>query len=166
MPGAEPMGDAIIGQGINSIEGKAFEVPTHTAINRRDRKSIDATYIAQNAPAEEISNIRRLSVDESSQDEKDDNSEDKIIITGADAAEHLLPMRDDHDSSLTFRGLFLATGLSAFQAVMYQIYMVSSQFCASLPCIRLMCHAVQTNARHHPGHFHCPHRVLPRQRLG
>ena len=125
MPGFEPQGDSIIGQGLNPIEGKAFEVPTHTAINEKNRASIDATYIAQNAPAEEISNIRKLSIAASnSDDEKDNNSEDKIIVTGADAAQHLLPMRDDHDSSLTFRGMVLATGLSAFQAVMYQIYLV------------------------------------------
>lgn len=161
MPGAEPLGDAIIGQGINSIEGKAFEVPTHTAINKRDRASIDATYIGQNAPAEEISNIRRLSVDEYSHNEKDDNSEDKIIVTGADAAEHLLPMRDDHDSSLTFRGLFLATGLSAFQAVMYQIYMVSLHLILMHRSTANPC-TVQTHARYHPRHLHRSHRLLPR----
>ncbi|KAK3294114.1 OPT oligopeptide transporter protein-domain-containing protein [Chaetomium fimeti] len=60
--------------------------------------------------------------DNDSSQEKDDGSEDVIIITGADAATHLLPLRDDHDPSLTFRSLFLATALSAFQAVMYQIY--------------------------------------------
>lgn len=59
-------------------------------------------------------------------DEKDDESEGAIIITGTDAAKHLLPMRDDGEPSLSFRSIFLATGLSAFQAVMYQIYMVRS----------------------------------------
>lgn len=111
MPGAEPLGDAIIGQGINGIEGKAFDVPTHTAINEKNRASIDATYLGQNAGAEKISNIRRLSVDELSHDEKDNNSDDKIIITGADAAEHLLPMRDDHDPSITFRGYVASLNL-------------------------------------------------------
>lgn len=67
--------------------------------------------------------------DNDSSQEKEDGSEDVIIITGADAAAHLLPLRDDHDPSLTFRGLFLATALSAFQAVMYQIYMVSIHPC-------------------------------------
>lgn len=52
---------------------------------------------------------------------------DHIIVTGADAALHLLPLRDDGDPSLTFRGIILASCLSAFQAVMYQIYMVSHQ---------------------------------------
>jgi hypothetical protein len=50
---------------------------------------------------------------------------DYIIVTGADAATHLLPLRDDGDPSVTFRGIFLASCLSAFQAVMNQIYTVS-----------------------------------------
>jgi len=59
-----------------------------------------------------------------SYDIADDDSDHRIIVTGADAAAHLLPMRDDHDPSLTFRSIFLATILSAFQAVVYQIYQV------------------------------------------
>lgn len=54
-----------------------------------------------------------------SEEPEDDNA---IIITGADAALHLLPLRDDGDPALTFRSLFLSTGLAAFQAVMNQIY--------------------------------------------
>jgi hypothetical protein len=50
---------------------------------------------------------------------------DHIIVTGADAAAHLLPLRDDGDPSVTFRGIFLASCLSAFSAVMNQIYTVS-----------------------------------------
>lgn len=56
-----------------------------------------------------------------SEEPEDDNA---IIITGADAALHLLPLRDDGDPALTFRSLFLSTGLAAFQAVMNQIYQV------------------------------------------
>lgn len=53
-------------------------------------------------------------------------SEDEVIIvTGADAAAHLLPLRDDGDAALTFRSLLLASILSCFQCVMYQIYTVS-----------------------------------------
>lgn len=47
-----------------------------------------------------------------------------IIRTGADAAVHLLPLRDDGDPSLTFRGILLATALTGFQATMNQIYQV------------------------------------------
>ena len=68
-----------------------------------------------------------------------DNSDDVIIISGADAAAHLLPLRDDGDSALTFRGLFLASCLSCFQAVMYQIYTVSGQTSELiLPILRTM----------------------------
>lgn len=59
---------------------------------------------------------------EKEQDYDDDN---KVIKTGADAANHLLSIRDDMEPALTFRGIFLATCLSAFQAVMRQIYAVS-----------------------------------------
>lgn len=54
-----------------------------------------------------------------------------IIITGADAAKYLLPMRDDGDPSLTFRGMLLATGLTGFQATMYQIYQVCILLCSA-----------------------------------
>lgn len=53
-----------------------------------------------------------------------DGESDAIIVTGADAARYLLPMRDDGDPSLTFRGILLATGLTGFQATMNQIYQV------------------------------------------
>jgi hypothetical protein len=36
-------------------------------------------------------------------------------------------LRDDFESALTFRSLFLASILSAFQAVVFQIYQVSPQ---------------------------------------
>lgn len=65
--------------------------------------------------------------DNDSTQEKDSDDEDHIIITGADAATHLLPLRDDGDPALTFRSIFLATILACFQAVMYQIYMVSTR---------------------------------------
>jgi hypothetical protein len=52
---------------------------------------------------------------------EDADNEDVVIITGEDAALHLLPMRDDGDSSLTFRSIVLATALSGFQATMTQV---------------------------------------------
>ncbi|OQE43112.1 hypothetical protein PENCOP_c003G05068 [Penicillium coprophilum] len=51
-----------------------------------------------------------------------DENPDAIIVTGADAALHLLPLRDDFDNVLTLRSIFLSSGLACFQAVMYQIY--------------------------------------------
>lgn len=65
-------------------------------------------------------------LDSDDYDEKDNASDDVIIITGADAAAHLIPLRDDGEPALTFRSMFLATCLSAFQAVMSQIYQVRS----------------------------------------
>ncbi len=64
--------------------------------------------------------------DDNDSQDKDNGSEDVIIVSGEDAALHLLPLRDDFQPALTFRSLLLATILSAFQAVMYQIYSVSS----------------------------------------
>lgn len=51
-----------------------------------------------------------------------------VIKSGADAAEHLLPLRDDFDAAVTFRSIVLATAVSGFQAVMTQIYSVSQHF--------------------------------------
>jgi hypothetical protein len=59
---------------------------------------------------------------------EDPDDPDHIIITGADAANYLLPLRDDKDPSVTFRGILLATCLSAFQAIMNQIYNVSKEW--------------------------------------
>jgi hypothetical protein len=52
---------------------------------------------------------------------------DAIIRSGADAALYLLPLRDDFDSSLTFRSVLIASALACFQAVMNQIYQVRLQ---------------------------------------
>lgn len=53
------------------------------------------------------------------------DSADAVIVTGADVAAHLLPMRDDFDPTLTFRAAILGSGLAAFLAVMTQIYTAS-----------------------------------------
>ena len=57
--------------------------------------------------------------------ESDHDSADVVIVTGADAAAHLLPLRDDFENVLTFRSIILASGLSGFNDVMNQIYQVS-----------------------------------------
>ncbi|TEA22616.1 Oligopeptide transporter 6 [Colletotrichum sidae] len=115
MPAFEPIGDPIIAGSVNPIEGKIVSVPNHSTINEKNSvelpgKELDAEIKAV-APASDGDGP-----------DKDDASEDVIIRTGADAARHLLPLRDDFEPALTFRSLFLATGLSAFQAVMRQIY--------------------------------------------
>lgn len=98
--------------------------------------------------------------------EKTDNP-DHIIITGADAAAHLLPLRDDGDASVTFRGIFLASCLSAFQAVMNQIYTVSQVMMMECDQIRrLSPYPVQTHFDHYSRHLHRAHCLLCRQCLG
>jgi hypothetical protein len=44
-----------------------------------------------------------------------------VINSGADVAEHLLPLRDDFDPAVTFRSIVLATVISGFRGVMTQI---------------------------------------------
>lgn len=56
--------------------------------------------------------------------ESDGNSDDVVIVTGADASAHLIPLRDDFETVLTFRSIIIASGLACFQAVMNQIYQV------------------------------------------
>ncbi|RKU40426.1 hypothetical protein DL546_002670 [Coniochaeta pulveracea] len=119
--------DIIITAPVNPVEGKVVEVPSHEAINEKkvitvgagdelaEKKALDAD--VQAAPP-----LYDADGHNHGDDGNDAASDDVIIVTGADAAAHLLPMRDDGEPALTFRSLVLATGLSAFQAVMNQIY--------------------------------------------
>ncbi|KAI8258392.1 Oligopeptide transporter 8 [Colletotrichum sp. SAR 10_98] len=117
MPAPDPIGDTIVAGALNPVEGKIVSVPNHAAIN--EKASFDDTAAGKGLQAE-IQAVAPQS--ESGSHEKDNGSEEVIIRTGADAAQHLLPLRDDFQPSLTFRSIFLATCLSAFQAVMSQIY--------------------------------------------
>ena len=74
---------------------------------------------------DDLKNPAVLETKTSSFDLEEKQDGEAIIRTAKDAATHLLPLRDDFDPALTFRSMFLSTGLAAFQAVMYQIYMVS-----------------------------------------
>jgi hypothetical protein len=118
--------------GVNPIEGKVFDVPSHEGINEKVVRpaTADEKAAAKNAvdKGEDPSNLEINPAGPPSytgSQEKDSDDEGAIIITGADAALHLLPMRDDGEPALTFRSIFLATCLSAFQAGMFQIYEVS-----------------------------------------
>ncbi|KAH4840924.1 hypothetical protein HBI88_155800 [Parastagonospora nodorum] len=117
---ANPMGDGLI-LGAPGIEGKTTVVPTHEAVNafteEKHRLAVHDGELEKKGVLEPEITPALPSYDSA---ERDD--EDHIIITGADAAAHLLPMRDDFEPALTFRSIFLATILSAFQAVVYQIY--------------------------------------------
>ncbi|CAG8214265.1 unnamed protein product [Penicillium olsonii] len=55
-------------------------------------------------------------------DDYDPGTRDTIIVTGADVAAHLMPMRDDHDTAITFRAIFLGSVFVAFSAGLGQIY--------------------------------------------
>ncbi|EMD91812.1 hypothetical protein COCC4DRAFT_160685 [Bipolaris maydis ATCC 48331] len=111
---ANPMGDALI---LNApgVEGKATVVPSHEVIDSfNDEKhhlSVSDEGLEKKGALEP--EIKAASPPQDSNEEEDDSH---IIITGADAAAHLLPMRDDFEPALTFRSIFLATILSAFQA--------------------------------------------------
>ncbi|KAJ5202296.1 hypothetical protein N7449_004375 [Penicillium cf. viridicatum] len=83
----------------------------------------DISVVSQGAVGEKTPATVLATKDEHSLGDKDvDGNPDAIIITGADAALHLLSIRDDFDNVLTFRSILLASGLACFQAVMNQIY--------------------------------------------
>lgn len=116
-----------------------------SADNLDEKRSLDGAADPVSASSEkrvgqiDISTAPRL--DEFEDDPaKDNNSDNAIIITGKDASEHLLPIRDDRDPSLTFRSIVLATCLSCFQAVMSQIYLVRA------PCQTIISLAAEPRA--------------------
>jgi hypothetical protein len=119
---SNPLGDALI-LGAPGIDGKAVNLPSHGAINAfSDEKHRLASH--------DDNHDKKVALDPEIKDAlstygiADRDNEEHIIITGADAAAHLLSLRDDFEPALTFRSIFLASILSAFQAVVYQIYQV------------------------------------------
>ena len=113
----------VIGAINNPVEGKVVAVPSHHAIDEKLRLAATDAEVSKNG-ALDIDIKAAPALDDRDDFDKEKEDHDIIIITGADAANHLLPLRDDHEPALTFRGIFLATCLSAFQAVMTQIYQV------------------------------------------
>ncbi|KAG6149703.1 hypothetical protein E4U37_006692 [Claviceps purpurea] len=75
------------------------------------------------ASGEEIVSTRSddVAVNDSDKERASDNG-DRVIVTGYDAAQYLLSLRDDFEPALTFRSIVVASVLAAFQAVMSQIY--------------------------------------------
>lgn len=116
MPGANT--DISLVGSFDPVQGHVVSVPTHEEINEKMRISADNREVSKDALDFESK--------ETSDADGDDNSDDIIIVTGADAAAHLLPLRDDGEPALSFRSMVLATVLAGFQAVMYQIYSVGS----------------------------------------
>ena len=114
-PDAEPV---VVGA-ISPVDSEIVSVPSQRDVDDKIHAVSDDLSDGKNgALTPETKEAHALS------DSDDNNSDDVIIVTGADAAAHLLPLRDDGEPALTFRSLFLATILSAFQAVMKQIYPV------------------------------------------
>ncbi|KAI9896379.1 hypothetical protein N3K66_008551 [Trichothecium roseum] len=108
----------------SGLEGHVFPAPSHddAIINEKD----DAAAVKEGVLAPKVtdatSSSRSDPGDRDRDRDRDSDSDDAIIITGADAAAHLLPLRDDGDPVITFRSILLASGLACFQAVMTQIY--------------------------------------------
>lgn len=150
----------------NPVAGNVAPVPSHQAINEKVRQTvdIDAKTSKEGEPNADIKAAPPFDHDR----DGDGEGHDVIIITGTDAATHLLSLRDDEEPSLTFRCFVLGTILSAFQAVMSQIYYVScySMLCASKVDLhaqhRLIPRLVQTYLCQRPGHFHRHHCLLSR----
>lgn len=115
-------------------ESKVVEVPSHDdEISEKIATDGEVTPVLKDKEAA----ITTTSVSDGDDgNESEIGSEDAIIVTGADAAAHLLSLRDDGDPAITFRGIVIATVLSGFQAVINQIYMVSqsnlSTLCTSI----------------------------------
>ena len=121
-----PVADTIILGGVNPIEGKVVDIPSHQAINKKLGFATDDAEVLKDGTLVHDGEIKAAPPPfDGDEHDKDHVADNVIIITGADAAEYLLPIRDDFDTALTFRSLFLASILCAFQAVMTQIYYVS-----------------------------------------
>ncbi|KAK5660003.1 hypothetical protein OQA88_13469 [Cercophora sp. LCS_1] len=104
---------------------KIEEVPKTGVSSTSDDKTPSISEKGGISPAHkkgesEIVTIPRSDFDSRRGEDHDDD--DKVISSGADAANHLMSLRDDFEPALTFRSIVLASCLSAFQAVMTQIY--------------------------------------------
>lgn len=120
---AAPITESIlVGRVINPVGKSVTSLSSHKDINEKtipitvNDTDTDNKVGDINPDSKRVPNIS---------DSEDDDREDVIIVTGADASAHLLSIRDDRDPALTFRGMFLATVLAGFQATMCQIYKVS-----------------------------------------
>ncbi|KAK7736156.1 hypothetical protein SLS53_007184 [Cytospora paraplurivora] len=115
--------DAIVVGGLNPDEGKVSDVPKHKQAYEKEIIAVDAARTdTETTGADEKHPASDSENDIGNEGADGESPNENIIVTGADAARYLLPMRDDFDPALTFRSLFLASGLSCFQAVMSQIY--------------------------------------------
>ncbi|CZT49190.1 related to peptide transporter [Rhynchosporium secalis] len=108
--------DKIQPDGNNPIEGKITTIPSHVEIAKKMQSSVAGEKGDIDVAINPLPGY-------SSETGKDsDTDDDAIIVTGEDASKYLLPLRDDFEPALTFRSMFLCSGLCIFQAVMFQIY--------------------------------------------
>jgi hypothetical protein len=104
------------------------ETPAEVEISASSQEAFDKKDAFTVLAGKNEHTVTRDKIARASDGDSDDDSDDVIIITGADAAAHLLLLRDDYNRVLTFRSIMLASGLGCFQAVMNQIYQVSFEF--------------------------------------
>jgi hypothetical protein len=145
-------GDTIIIGAPNPVENKAIPLPTtHETLQEKIRETPQGPEVDKTEALEaEITAAPAVRFDSDEHDEKETDDEGAVIRTATDAAEHLLSLRDDGQPALTFRGILLATILSGFQAVVYQIYQVSY---ARVLSIRA-CSRQEANTRHDSSNQH------------
>lgn len=98
----------------NLSKAEGLEVSSQDVIDEKTTAAISTSEDKSDITKDEING------------ETDRDSAEVIIVTGADAAQHLLPLRDDFEPTVTFRSILLASLLACFQGVMNQIYMVCS----------------------------------------
>ncbi|KAK7946156.1 uncharacterized protein PG986_010477 [Apiospora aurea] len=104
---------AVVVGGLNPVEGKVVEVPTHPEINEARVRPLHAVSTEKDQfVGDAITAAISPSEGEGVEHEKDTASDDVVIITGADAAHHLLSLRDDGDPAITFRGMFKPTSVT------------------------------------------------------
>src|SRR3569833_3268202 len=98
MPGLQ---DNLIIGSVNPVEGKVVSLPTHEAANEKIRLEADDVETKKDVLAAEIK-----AAQPQTDEEPEEGTEENKNNTGADAATHLLPLRDDGEPALTFRSLF------------------------------------------------------------
>ncbi|OOQ84620.1 oligopeptide transporter [Penicillium brasilianum] len=95
----------------NLSKAEGLEVSSQDVIDEKTTAAISTSEDKSDITKDEING------------ETDRDSAEVVIVTGADAAQHLLPLRDDFEPTVTFRSILLASLLACFQGVMNQIYM-------------------------------------------
>lgn len=111
-----PVADTVVIGALDPVDSTTSSSPSHQTINEEVEKISKDDGLVRDT---------EINAAPPFHDDGGDGRKEAIIVTGADAANYLLPLRDDGEPALTFRSLFLATVLSCFQAVMTQIYQVS-----------------------------------------